>query len=211
MKDLIIVGAGGLGREVLQMCMEINGLANCWNIKGFINDDLHALDGFECKYSIIGTIKDWEPKENEVFVFAIAAPRAKEQLVNSLLERGAIFETVISPRAFVADNAQIGQGVVISPFCFISCNTKIGDFAFFNVHCAVGHDTNIGAYSSMMSYVDVTGNCCLGKRTYWGSGSRIIPGTKVDSDVHVGAGSVVLRNIKPGISVFGNPAKKVEF
>ena len=126
MKDLIIVGAGGLGREVLQMCMEINGLANCWNIKGFINDDLHALDGFECKYSIIGTIKDWQPKENEVFVFAIAAPRAKEKLVNSLLERGAIFETVISPRAFVADNAQIGQGVVISPFCYISCNTKIG-------------------------------------------------------------------------------------
>lgn len=211
MKDLIIVGAGGLGREVLQMCMEINMMAPTWNIKGFINDDLHALDGIDCRYSVIGTIRDWEPKEDEVFVFAIANPKAKEKLVEMMLKKGAKFETIISPRAFVADNAKIGEGVVISPFCFVSCNTVIGDFTFLNVHCAVGHDVVIGAYSSTMSYVDITGCCNLGRRTYWGSGSRIIPGTKVDNDAHIGAGSVVLRNIKTGISVFGNPAKKVEF
>lgn len=210
MKDLIIVGAGGLGREVLQMCMEINGLANCWNIKGFINDDLHALDGFECKYSIIGTIKDWQPKENEVFVFAIAAPRAKEQLVNSLLERGAIFETVISPRAFVADNAQIGQGVVISPFCFISCNTKIGDFAFFNVGTGVGHDTVVGPYTSTMGKVSITGHCIVGEGTYWGGCAMALPSSKIGDGAVIGAGSVVLKKAKAGKTYFGVPAEEID-
>lgn len=209
MKDLIIVGASGLGREVLQMCLEINGLTNCWNIKGFIDDNLHALDNIESRYQVLGSIKDWQPKENEVFVFAIAAPRIKEKNVNSMLQKGAKFETVISPRAFIADNAQIGQGVVISPFCYISCNTKIGDFAFCNAYTSIGHDTEIGAYTSTMGHVDITGCCKVGIGTYWGSGARALPSSKIGNYAKVGAGSVVLKKVKENTTVFGNPSIEI--
>lgn len=209
MKDLIIVGASGLGREILQMCMEINRLQKRWNIKGFIDDNLQVLNGFECKYSILSTIKDWKPKDNEVFVFAIASPIAKEKLVNDMLKKGANFETVISPRSFVADNVQIGKGVVIAPFCFISCNTKIGDFVFVNAFTSIGHDTKIGMFSSTMGHVDITGCCKVGIGSYWGSGARALPSSEIGNYAKIGAGSVVLKKVKDGVTVFGNPAIEI--
>ena len=62
MKDLIIVCAGGFGREVYYMAKQIGK----WNIKGFIDDNIHALDGVNIALPIIGTIKNWVPSENEV-------------------------------------------------------------------------------------------------------------------------------------------------
>lgn len=67
MKDLIIVGAGGFGRELLQWCKEINAVEPKWNIKGFIDDNQAALDGYECDCGVIGTISDWAPDENEEY------------------------------------------------------------------------------------------------------------------------------------------------
>jgi len=210
MKNLIIVGAGGLGREVLQMCMEINKDENRWNIKGFIDDNLDALNGLECKYSVIGTIKNWQPAADEVFVLAIANPKIKKLVVEGLIAKGAKFETVISPRAFVADNAKIGKGVVVSPFCFVSDNTVLRDFVYLNVSTSIGHDTVIGEYSSLMSHVDVTGCCKVGNGTYWGSSSVALPSSKIGDNAVVAAGSLVLNFVRKDTKVFGVPAKEYE-
>lgn len=209
MKNLIIVGAGGLGREDLQMCMEINKAENRWNIKGFIDDNLDALDGLECKYSVIGTIKDWQPATDEVFVLAIANPKIKKLVVEGLLAKGAEFETVISPRAFVADNAKIGKGVVVSPFCFVSDNTVLEDYVFINAYTSIGHDACVGGYSSTMGHVDITGCCNVGKETYWGSSAVALPSSVIGDNATIGAGSVVLRKAKTGKTYFGVPAEEI--
>ena len=75
MKDLIILGANGFGREVLQWAKDVNKVKPTWHIKGFLDDNLNALDGYKCDYEVLGTIKDWIPSENEEFVFAIASPK----------------------------------------------------------------------------------------------------------------------------------------
>lgn len=209
MKDLIIVGAGGLGREVLQMCMEINKAENRWNIKGFIDDNLDALNGLECKYSVIGTIKDWQPAADEVFVLAIANPKIKKLIVEGLIAKGATFETVISPRAFVADNAKIGKGVVVSTFCFVSDNTVLGDYVFINAYTSIGHDTCLGEYSSTMAHVDITGCCKVGKETYWGSSAVALPSSVIGDNAKIGAGSIVLKKAKAGKTYFGVPAEEI--
>lgn len=206
MKDLIIVGAGGLGREVLQMCMEINGIEKRWNIKGFIDDGKKDFGDIKCDYPILGTIDCWQPKPEETFVIAIADPGTKKKIVEKLLARGAEFETVISPRVFVATTARIGNGVVVSPFCYISDNTIISEFTFFNVCSLIGHDAIIGKYTSIMGHVEITGNCKVGEGCYFGSGARALPGSKIGDNAFVGAGSVVLRKVKAGDRVFGVPA-----
>jgi len=90
MKDLIIVGASGFGREVLQWAKDVNKITPVWNIRGFIDDNLNALDGYKCDYKVLGRIHDWELSDNEVYTCAIAIPSTKEKLVTLLRSKGAV-------------------------------------------------------------------------------------------------------------------------
>ena len=128
MTDVIIVGASGFGREVLETIEQINKIDATWNVLGFIDDNLHALDNFEIGYHILGTIEDWKPSNKEKYVLAIAAPTTKERVVSKLKERGAAFATVIASTATIGDRTTIGEGVVIFGETGISVDCKIGDF-----------------------------------------------------------------------------------
>lgn len=210
MKNLIIVGASGFGREVLQWIKDINKVHETWNVLGFLDDNLNALDGFECDYKVIGTIKGWIPKEDERFVMAIANPKIKEQIVCSMKAKGAVFVSVIHPTAFISEFSKVGEGIVMYPNSGICVNTSIGDFVTV-LSSGIGHDAVIGDYCTISSYCDITGGVKLGKRVFLGSHATIIPQRKIGDDVYIAAGSLVITNIKAGTHVFGNPAKKIDF
>ena len=210
MKDILILGAQGFGREVLQWIKDINKATPTWNIKGFLDDDLTALDGYECDYKILGTIKDWQPSENEVFVFAIASPAIKETLVAMLKAKGAKFATVVHPTSIIGEFCKIGEGLVVTPRAKISPNVTIGDFVTV-LGGGVGHDAEIVDYSTLCGYCAVCGHVKLGKRVFVGTSSVVAPSKKVGDDVYICTGSMVLTNIKAGYKVMGNPATKVKF
>ena len=211
MNDLLIIGAGGFGREVLQWVKDINKIKPTWNIVGFIDDNVNALEKLECDYKVVGTIKDWEPKENERFIMAIAHPKTKQEIAKSMKSKGAIFTSLIHPTAFISDVAKIGEGLVMYPHSLITVNTKIGDFVTMLSFDEVGHDAVIGNYCTISSYCDITGGVKLGERVFLGSHTTIIPKRRIGDDVYIGAGSVVISNLKSSIHVFGNPAVKIDF
>lgn len=208
MKEIIIVGAGGFGRELLQWVKDINKIDKRWIIKGFIDDNLSSLSEYECDYKVIGKISDWIPTQNEVFACAIANPKIKEKIVTDLKSKGAKFESIIHPRATIGDFNKIGEGVVFYPKAGLTVNIKIGDFVTL-LSSGIGHDAVIGDYSTISSNCGINGHVTLGKRVFVGSNSVIIPSRKIGDDAYIGAGSVVVSNIKNGISVMGNPAKKL--
>lgn len=208
MRELIIVGAGGFGRELLQWVKDINKVEYKWIIKGFIDDNINALDNYECDYKVIGRIEEWKPKENEVFACAVANPKIKEKVVKKLKLRGANFESIIHPRASLGDFNKIGEGVIMYPGARLTVNINIGDFVTL-LSSGVGHDVIIGDYSTISSYCGINGNVQIGKKVFIGSNVVIVPSRKIGDDVFIGAGSVVISNIKPSIKVLGNPAKKL--
>ena len=132
MKDLIIVGASGFGRELLMAIKEINIRKKEWNVLGFIDDNLHALDGIDCECKILGRIEDWKPSSNELYGMGIAKTTAKKEVALKLKERGAKFATIIHPTARVANPVTIGEGLVLFTYADISVNCMIGDFVFMN-------------------------------------------------------------------------------
>ena len=82
MKNLYIVGASGCGREVLNIIKDIHAIRGVqWNIVGFLDDDLQALDSIDCDYQVVGTIKDYLPQANDVLALGIASPQIKEKIV----------------------------------------------------------------------------------------------------------------------------------
>jgi len=207
MQDIIIVGAGSFGTEVLQCIKRINRVENRWNIKGFINDVPDSLVGIECDYEIIGTIRDWIPNPSEFFALGISDPRGKEKVVALLKERGAKFAQIISPDTRIGDYVKIGEGCVITGYT-IGSNAILGDFTSI-MGSMIGERSVIGDFSTTTGYVNVA-RATLGKRVFVGSHSVIMNDRVIGDDAFICVGSIVIRNVKAGTKVFGNPARRVD-
>lgn len=209
MKDLIIVGAGGFGRELLQWCKDFQKIKREWNILGFIDDNLASLDGYECDYKVIGTIEEWSPKANQVFALAIANPKVKEKIASMLESRGAEFISVIHPDARIGDFNKLGKGVVLYPNARITVNVTVGNFVTILDNTSIGHDALIGDFATISAGCGINGHVRVGKGAFFGCNASTIPGIRIGDDCHVGIGSIVVNNIKSGMHVFGNPAKRI--
>ena len=214
MQDIIIVCAGGYGREVHALIRAINrhakaeGKEKPYNILGFLSDVPDALDGIKIDSKIIGDIQNWQPKGSEVYALGISSPKSKEKLSTLLKSRGAKFETLVSPGLYIPDNTEIGEGSIITAYC-VGDNTKIGSFVNI-AGSMVGNDAVIGDYTTTTGFTNVT-NAIIGKRVFIGSHAVIMNKKKVGDDAFVCVGSVVIRNVKPGTKVFGVPAQIVEW
>ncbi len=198
--ELIIVGSGGFGREILAW---LPGVLQKEQLlfKGFLDDDL-ALSDF-------GKVRDFKPQPQQVFVCAIGSCAGREEVVTHLLAQGARFVNLVHQTAVVASRLKEDSGLIIAPFVFISTNVQVGTGVIFNVASSVGHDAKIGNFTTLSGHCDVTGNVVLGSRVFMGSHACIIPGRVVGDNALIGAGSAVMRNVPAGVTVIGVPAKKL--
>ena len=207
MRNLVIIGAGGFGRELLQWVKDINNVSKTWNIKGFIDDNLNALDSFACDYKVINTIDKYKPELTDFFALAIATPKIKEIVVKKMKEKGAIFASIIHPTALIGEFNQLGDGLIMYPRSEITVNVKIGDFVTI-LSSSLGHDSIIEDYVTISSWCDITGGVYIKRRAYLASGVKIIPNKCIGQDAFLCAGSIVFNDIKDGIKVMGYPARK---
>lgn len=208
MKDLIIVGASGFGREVLQWVKHCNVIKNTWNIKGFIDDNTQALDGYQCDYIVIDSIKNYNIQEGDHFAIAIALPKVKKIVVEILQSRGAKFATIVHPTAIVSEFCKIGDGVIITANAKISPNVKVGNFVTL-LGSGLGHDAIVEDFCTITGNCSINGYVTLGEGAFIGSNSCIAPGKKVGAWALVAMGSMVIMNVRPNTKVMGNPAKKI--
>lgn len=211
MKDILIIGAGGCGREVLQWIKDINIIEKRWSIKGFLDDDPNALDGKSCDVGIVASIDDYEIKENDVFVCSIGDSKTRKDVVERFKIKGAKFVTIIHPSAIIADSTSIGEGIIIYPFALVSDNAVIGDYCIINMYSSVTHDVVLGNYCTISGHCDITGKCRLGDGVFMGTTSHVVPGSVIGDDVFICAGSTVMTNVRDGLKVLGNPAKIMKF
>ncbi len=211
MKTLVIVGAGGCGREVLQWAKDINEHESRWLIKGFLDDDLGALEGKKCSVLVLSTVDGYEISPDDEFVCCIGNSKIRKAVVEKLKARGANFVTLIHPNAVVADSCALGEGVIVYPFALISDNAVIGDGCIINMYSSVAHDSVLGEYCTISAHCDVTGMCTLGDRVFMGSTSKVVPGLTIGNDVYICAGSTVMTRTRSGLKLLGNPAKIVKF
>lgn len=211
MKDLIIIAAGGCGREVLQWAKDINEQNARWNIKGFLDDNINALEGKECSVRVISRVDDYQPEENDEFVCCIGNSNVRKLVIEKMKAKGARFINIIHPNAIISDSCKLGDGVIIYPYALISDNAIIGDGCIINMYSSVAHDSVLGEYCTISAHCDVTGMCRLGDRVFMGSTSQIVPGTNVGDDAYICAGSTVMTRVRKGMKMLGNPAKIVKF
>lgn len=209
MKNLIIINAGKFGREVLSWAVDAMRNGEQWRFKGFLDDRAHALDGFPCDAKILGSPATYQPETDDVFLAAIGEPAPKYRYCQPLLKKGAVFANLIHPLANVGARVELGQGVIISPFCNLTCDLRIGSFVTLGVFSGVAHDTQVGDWCQINGHCGINGNAVLEEGVFLGAHSCILPDARVGAWAYVGAGSVVLRRVRPRTKVFGNPAQKI--
>lgn len=207
--NVVILGAGGFAREVHSWLLDCARAGSSLTIKGFLDDNAAALAGYEGLPPIIGGLRDFSLGMNDRLVFALGSPALKIELYAYWKARGASFLTVVHPTAVVGERVTIGEGCVLCPGVIATTDICVGNAVTLNAACSVGHDAVIGDGCTICGHADVTGFAQIGKGSFLGSHAVISPSTVVGTNCVVGAGSVVIRNVPDGATVFGIPAKQI--
>ena len=194
---LVIIGCGGHARSVADVYLFNNPDAEIV----FVEEN--AKDGEE----ILGfpALKSYDIKNEKVFI-AIGDNKARE----SELKKHKTTETIVSKKACIGKDVELGNGVFIAHEAHVGVGSKIGEGTIINSSALVDHEVLIGKNCHIAPNSTICGRCTIGKNTFVGAGATIIDKLTISDNVTVGAGAVVIKNIdKPGTYV-GNPARKIK-
>jgi len=207
--NVYIIGASGFGREIESWISLSNNFKNRFLIKGYLDDNIYALDSYPSRYKVLGKIDDFQFQKNKDFVLlAIADPTIKESIVGRLKNK-VNFLSFIFSNVIIGKNVTIGEGTIIAPNCVLSTNINIGPYVTINLGTHIGHDSTISDFSSIMANVDISGSVKIGESVFIGSNATIVPRIIIGDKTKITAGSIVLNNLPEYSFVFGNPAKKM--
>lgn len=211
MQDIVIVGAGGFGREVKMLIDQINEKENTYNILGFYDDNTSLPDMIN-GVPYLGTIDDLMKTENALNIaLGVGVPKTKSQIVKRLASQNFKFPILIHPNVLIGkDDVRIGKGTIVCAGNVITCNIAIGEFVTLNLSCTVGHDTIIEDFASFMPSVNISGEVHIKKKVYVG-GAKIINQLTLGDNTIVGAGAVVSKSLPPNCTAVGIPAKPIKY
>ena len=206
-KDIVIYGAGGLGREIL--CLIIKKFDE-WNPIGFVDDGVPEGKIIKGIPVLPKSFLYQKHQKKLAVAIGIADPTMKMNIFIGLKKITDIyFPTLIAPTAIVDESAELEEGCIISNFCLISIDVKLGQCVFLNTGSFIGHDTIIGQCSTLMTSSCVSGSVVIGENTLIGSQTFILQELSVGKNVIVSAGSKVFCNVPENVTVFGNPASVI--
>lgn len=201
---LLIIGAGGHGRVVADIAVKMNG----WREIAFLDDEINKKSWIGMK--VIGLSRDMDQflGDSEIFV-AIGDNQVREKMLNSLEQKGAMIPVLIHPNSCIGRNVVIGKGTVIMPGAIINCCSSIGKGCIINTGTTVDHDNVIENYVHLSPGVHTAGDVRIGQGSWIGIGAVILNKINIVNRCIVGAGSVVIKDIKEAGTYVGIPARKL--
>lgn len=210
MEDIVIVGAGGFGREVEWLIERINQKEKKWNLLGYVDDN-------KIKNEIVGNSKNLfsieellkiDKKTNAVI--AVGNSVTRKEICSKLKQnKNIIFPNLIDP-SVIMGKLDIGKGNIICAGTIITVNVKINDFTIINLDCTIGHDDILNDFVTIYPSVNVSGNVTIEECTEIGTGTQIIQGKTIFKNCIIGAGAVVNKNIEEEGTYVGVPARRIK-
>lgn len=202
--EIIIVGARGMGRELLGYCQD-DGIP----VKGFLDGGV-SQEGWSHPVPILGNPEEWAPAENERFIVALGEAKWRKHYVDLLTSRGVKFATFISKKAYIGPNVTIGEGAIIAPTAVVTADVVLGKHAILNIHTSISHDCVVGDYVTLSPGSRIPGRCKLNDAVFLGVNASLLPDIHLADGTQVGAGAVVTKSIaSEGKTLVGVPARVI--
>ena len=203
---IIIVGAGGFGREVLHWARDA-WPEHASRIAGFLSAERDRLTCHDGSLEILADPDGYEPQSGDSLLLAIGIPIVRRQVAESLMSRGAKFLTLVHPTAIVAPTAAIGEGSIICPYAIVSDAAQVGAFVLMNYHSSLGHDASAGNHAVLSPYATLGGNAHIGDDVFMGLHASVGPGRRIGARSKVSANSCALSDAPTESIIYGAPGR----
>lgn len=203
---LVIVGAGGHGREALAVARNANRARSRWHHIGHVDDghpDLERLAGVDAE--VLGPT-DFLIDSGDDYVIAIGDPAIRRRIADRIGD-SATAVSLVDPSAWLGDDVVFDDGALVYPNVTFTTNVRVGRHAHINCGAVVSHDCRIGAFVSLSPGVILNGEVTIDDGAFLGTGAIVLPGRRVGQGAVVGAGAVVVVDVAPGATVVGVPAR----
>jgi sugar O-acyltransferase (sialic acid O-acetyltransferase NeuD family) len=204
---LVIIGAGGFGREVLDLVRDINSAAPTYELLGFLDDgepDTGLLEriGARC-LGPSSRLADLPAS----YVVGIGASGPRRRIHALARSWGRPAATLVHPSATIGSDVRLGPGTVVAAGARLMTHVAVGELVHVNLNCTVGHDAVIEDFATLHGGVHLGGGCVIEEGATLGLGSVVLPYLRVGRGAIVGAGAVVVRDVQPDTTVVGAVAR----
>ncbi len=210
LEDIVIIGAGGLGREVLFELNEINIRNKRFNILGFV-DDARERGSLIHGLPVLGDT-DWLLNYNKAVSAAVCVGNsAARRLIYEKISKNnhLHFPNIFADDFRFSDTVKFGIGCIVCFSCIATVDIEIGDFALISNDCTIGHDANLSDFVTLYPSVNISGNVKINDNAEIGVGCNIIQGKTIGKGSIIGAGAVVIRDVPENCTAVGVPAKVI--
>jgi sugar O-acyltransferase (sialic acid O-acetyltransferase NeuD family) len=206
MTPLVVVGAGGHGREMLDVVRAINSSNPTFEILGFVDDghpDPSLLERLEAPF--LGPTSELE-KLGAAYVIGVGMPQPRKRIDRQLSALGLEPAVLIHPMASIGADVELGPGTVVCAHASITTHVRTGRHVHLNLGARVAHDSVVEDYGTLLPNATVSGDVSLREGVMLGTNSSVIQGLTVGAWTVVGAGAVVIRDLPGGVAAVGVPA-----
>lgn len=206
MQDLVIFGAGGFGQEAVWVAESMNDQlppAERWNVLGYLDDDASKAGKTFYGYPVLSSA----PAGRVWFHCALGDNATREAVAARLEARGWRPATLIHPSVIRAKFVEVGEGSYVGAGSILSPSCRLGRHVLVNQRVAIGHDAVLEDFSQACPGAQINGYCTLRRGAFVGSNASLHQGRVVGERAVVGANSQVIRDVEPGATVLGVPAR----
>jgi len=210
---LVIVGAGGHGRETVDIVRAINAASPAepaWNLLGLVADEAEPALLARVSTPYLGTLTEALRTFTTVsYVIGIGRGAAREQLdgVIQSAKAGWTAATLVHPLASIGADVELAPGVVLAAGARVTTNVRLGRHTQLNVNAVISHDCRVGDFVTCSPGSLVNGNNTLDHHVFLGTGAVVTPGRRLGHGAVVGAGAVVVDDVGANATVKGVPAR----
>lgn len=205
MKRLGIFCAGNLGKEIYDIAERINEQEICWSDIFFVDNFLKSDEFYGRK---VFRLQDLMEKKDEIeFVIANGEPSIRKEIYDQLKQNDCAQINLIDPTAIISNTAILGEGIIVTPYTTISSNVCIKDNVLIQSYIRIGHDIQIGAHSVISANTAIGGKTTIGEAAFVGMGAVVKEELCIGNEAVLGMGAVLYRNLEPGRTAIGNPAR----
>jgi len=206
MKRLVIVGAGGFGREALGIVLDIGGFQPI----AFVDAEADRAGTMVGGVPVAGgdeALTALRAQGAQALVVAIGNPQIRRRLWGLGKELGFELPSLVHPMAYKAADVTVGEGSVFYPGSVTMAGVRIGQGVLVNAGATIGHETTVGDFVNVNPGANIAGHVTLGEGAFIGIGACVREATVVGAHAVVGAGSVVIRDVADRATVYGVPAR----